>query len=69
MSTANDEEAIKRRYREFLDLLPLTIEIAGLPKLEGLRSLTHGQMEARAQTLVSAFKLARQTVRDAIRGS
>lgn len=69
MSTANDEEAVKRRYREFLDLLPLTIEIAGLPKPEGLRSLTQGQMEARAQLLVTAFKLARQSVREAIRGS
>lgn len=69
MSTANEEEAVKRRYREFLDLLPLTIEIAGLPKPDGNRSLTQGQMEARAQVLISAFKLARQSVRDAIRGS
>ena len=27
----NDEETLKRRYREFLDLMPLTTAIAGLP--------------------------------------
>ncbi len=66
MSTA-DDEAIKRRYREFLDLMPLTEAIAGLPVNNSSRSLTQEQMEARAQTLANAFKLARQTVRDAIK--
>ena len=66
---ANDEEAIKRRYREFLDLMPLTVAIAGLPINEGQRSLTHDQMEARSQVLATAFKLARQTVREAIKSA
>jgi hypothetical protein len=66
---SGDEEAVKRRYREFIDLLPLTIEIAGLPENQGPRSLTSEQMEARAQVLGNAFRLARQTVREAIRGS
>jgi hypothetical protein len=65
MST--DDEALKRRYREFLDLMPLTEAIAGLPVNAGPRSLTHEQMEARAQTLAAAFKLAKQTVREAIK--
>ena len=65
MST--DDEALKRRYREFLDLLPLTVAIAGLPVPEGTRSLTPEQMEVRAQVLLNAFRLARQTVRDAVR--
>lgn len=63
-----DEDALKRRYREFLDLLPLTIAIAGLPENATGRSLSSEQMEARAQVLANAFKIARQTVRDAIRG-
>lgn len=63
-----DEEALKRRYREFLDLMPLTVAIAGLPRSEG-RSYTTEQMEARAHALANAFKLARQTVREAIRGA
>lgn len=65
MST--DDDALKRRYREFLDLLPLTEAIAGLPVNSGPRSLTQEQMEARAQTLATAFKLAKQTVREAIK--
>jgi len=65
---SNDDEALKRRYREFLDLLPLTVAIAGLPANTSNRSLTVEQMDARAQTLANAFKLARQTVRDSIKG-
>ena len=52
MST--DEETIKRRYREFLDLLPLTVAIAGLPVSESSRSYTGEQMEARARALANA---------------
>lgn len=66
MSTADDEQ-IKRRYREFLDLLPLTIEIAGLSTNTSPRSFSTEQMEARAQVLSAAFKLARQVVRDAVK--
>ena len=66
MSTGSDEETIKRRYREFLDLMPLTIVIAGLHENPGPRSLSTDQMEARAQVLQSAFKVARQMVREAI---
>lgn len=67
MSTTPDDEALKRRYREFLDLMPLTIAIAGLPVTEGSRSLTSAQMDARAQALSNAFKLARQTARDSLK--
>ena len=34
---STDEEALKRRYREFLDLLPLTMAIAGLPTSDSSR--------------------------------
>jgi len=64
---STDEETIKRRYREFLDLLPLTVAIAGLPASETHRSYTPEQMEARARAVANAFKLARQTAREAIR--
>lgn len=68
MSTA-DEEAMKRRYREFLDLLPMTLAVAGLAPNSGPRSYGTDQMEARAQVVASAFKISRQTVRDAIRST
>ena len=66
---SNDEEAIKRRYREFLDLMPLTIAIAGLPQSEGNRMYTTEQLETRAQVLTNAFRLARQAAREALKGS
>jgi hypothetical protein len=70
MTTEDDREhKMKRRYKEFIDLMPLTIAIAGLPANPGPRSYGTDQMEARAQVLQSAFKVARQTVRDVVKGS
>lgn len=63
---AVDEETIKRRYREFLDLMPLTIAIGGLPTSEGAFNYNAEQMEIRANVLATAFKYARQLVRDSI---
>jgi hypothetical protein len=68
MSTA-EEDAIKRRYREFLDLMPLTVAIAGLPPSTGIINYSADQMELRSQTLATAFKLARQVARTAITGT
>jgi len=64
-----DEDALKRRYKEFLDLMPLTIAIAGLSHNTATRSFSNDQMEARAQVLSSAFKIARQTAREALKPS
>jgi hypothetical protein len=63
-----DEETLKRRYREFLDLLPLTSAIAGLPPSGGTFNFNPEQMEVRAQTLLIAFKLARQLARESLSG-
>jgi hypothetical protein len=63
-----DEETLKRRYREFLDLLPLTSAIAGLPQSEGAFYYNPDQMDARAQTLLVAFKLARGVAREVLGG-
>jgi len=67
MST--DDETLKRRYREFLDLMPLTITIAGLPPSEGPYNYNADQLEVRTRTLVTAYKLARQLAKEAITGS
>jgi hypothetical protein len=64
-----EEDALKRRYKEFLDLMPLTIAIAGLANNTAARSFSNDQMEARAQVLGSAFKIARQAARDALKPS
>jgi hypothetical protein len=66
---AADEDALRRRYKEFLDLMPLTIAIAGLPVSDTPFNFSADQMEVRANTLNTAFKLARQLVRDAVAGS
>ncbi len=66
MST--DEEVLKRRYREFLELMPLTISIAGLPLSQPPHNFNTEQMELRARTLESAYKLARQLARQSIAG-
>lgn len=63
-----DDEAVKRRYREFLDLMPLTLALAGLSMAEGQRNFTPEQLELRAQVVLNSFKVARQAARDAIRG-
>lgn len=60
-------EQQKQRYREFLDLLPLTMELAGLPRSEGGRYYTEEQIEARVYTIRHAFKAARQVAREAVK--
>ena len=59
----------QRRYKEFLDLLPLAITLAGLPHSEGARYYTEEQMELRASTVKHAFKFARQLAREYIQRS
>ena len=66
---AVDEETLRRRYREFLELMPLTINIAGLPTSESPFNFTADQMEVRVHTLATAFKLARQLARDSVTGN
>ena len=59
----------QRRYREFLDLLPLTLALAGLPRSESGRYYSEEQIETRAFTVRNAWKLARRTARDCIQKS
>jgi hypothetical protein len=66
---AIDEETLRRRYREFLELLPLTINIAGLPPSQSPFNYSADQMEVRLATLSTAFKLAKQLAREAVSGN
>jgi hypothetical protein len=54
----------QQRMKEFMSLLPLTLELAGLPKSPADRLLTSDQMEARVITVRIAYKLARNMVRE-----
>jgi hypothetical protein len=61
--TAADQQ---RRYREFLDLMPITLTLAGLPTSDVGKYYTEEQMETRLFTLRHAYKMARQFAREQI---
>jgi hypothetical protein len=67
MSTVDPSVAEQqRRYREFLDLMPLMISIAGLPASDIGKYYTEEQMETRIFALRHAYKMARQFAREQI---
>ncbi|HWE40084.1 MAG TPA: hypothetical protein VG406_26265 [Isosphaeraceae bacterium] len=59
---------LQQKYRQFLDLLPLTISLAGLPTSES-RLYNEEQIEARAITVRLAYKVARATAKECLGGS
>jgi len=61
-----DQADVQRRYREFLDLMPLTLALAGLPPSEAGRYFTAEQIESRLFTIRHAWKAARQVVRECV---
>lgn len=63
MTDANEQQ---RRYREILDLMPLTLALAGLPQSEPGKYYTEEQIEARVFTVKHAQRAARTLVRDLI---
>ena len=67
MSSADPSVADQqRRYREFLDLMPLMISLAGLPTSDIGKYFTEEQMETRIFTMRHAYKMARQFAREQI---
>ena len=52
------------RMTEFMKLLPLTLELAGLPKAGHNTLYTPDQMEGRLMNLRMAYKLARNMLKD-----
>ena len=52
----------QQKINEFLKLLPLTLEIAGLSRAQLGTHLNEGQMEVRGNTIRNAYKVARQVV-------
>ena len=55
--TENDKQ--QQKVREFLQLLPVTAELAGLPKSEPGKYFSPEQIESRVITLRAAFKVAK----------
>jgi len=58
-----DPAELQRNYKEFLDLLPLTLALAGMPPSQG-RYYTEDQIEARQYTLKHAHKIAKALAPD-----
>jgi len=59
MSSDPNANTQQMKQKEFMSILALTLEIAGLPKAEPGRHFTPDQMEVRATTLKNAYKAAR----------
>ena len=59
---------VQQRYGQFLELLPLTIALAGLPPSDHGKSFSEDQLEARAMTIKKAYRQARQVAKTCIEG-
>jgi hypothetical protein len=60
--SAETADRQQQKVREFMGLMPLTLAIAGLPDADLGKHFNEGQMEARATTLRTAYKIARQFI-------
>ena len=57
---------LARRYKEFMDLLPLTLALAGLPSSESGRYYNEEQIETRVFAIKHAYKAAKSLVREVV---
>jgi hypothetical protein len=64
MSDAVTPEVKNARMTEFIRLLPLTVELAGLAKAAPGAVFTPDQMEGLAMSIRSAYKIARNLIKD-----
>jgi hypothetical protein len=60
-------EQKQQKAREFMNLLPLTMALAGLPETEGGRYFNDGQLDARATAIRNAYKVARQIIMEVVK--
>jgi hypothetical protein len=56
-------EVNEQEYKRFVELLPLTLALAGLPPAEHGRFFTEDQLESRAMTVRKAYNRALELVR------
>ncbi len=64
MAADMSPEAKQQRAKEFLTVLPLTVELAGLPAAVPGAFFTVDQMDSRATQLKMAYKIARKLMRE-----
>jgi hypothetical protein len=56
---ASSPDRQRQKINEFMQMLPLTLAIAGLPEAEHGKYFNEGQMDVRANAIRNAFKHAR----------
>jgi hypothetical protein len=61
-----DSTEQQRRYREFLDLMPITLALAGLPESERGKYYNEDQIEIRMSVIRTAYKASRQLARELV---
>lgn len=59
---ASSVDRQRQKISEFMQMLPLTLAIAGLPAAQPGSYFNEGQLEARATALRAAFKQARTLI-------
>ncbi len=57
-------ELKQARMKEFIQLLPLTLELAGLSKGDPGRPFNQDQIEGRAMSIRTAYKVAQALIRE-----
>ena len=57
-------ELKQSRMTEFMKLLPLTLELAGLSKADPARPFTPDQIEGRVMSVRTAYKAARALLKE-----
>ena len=56
----------RQKYQRFIELMPLTLTIAGLPPAEHGKYHNEDQMEIRARNLMVAYKHARKIAKEVV---
>jgi hypothetical protein len=64
---AESPEHRQLKAKEFMGLLPLTLAVAGLPTAQPGQHFSESQLEARATTIRTAYKIARQIIQDIVK--
>ena len=61
-----DVQKAQQRYQQFVQLLPLTLNIAGLPMAEHGKYYNEDQMEIRTNMIRNAYQHARKLAKEII---
>ena len=61
-----NQSDLQRKYKEFMDLLPLTLALAGLPASEIGRYFGEEQIETRVFAIRHAYKAAKGLIREVV---